>query len=206
MYAADGMFQPFHSWNLQIHVTSNSVSCALSVMFRFPYQCCYRLWHFCEVYGCLFHTKTTTGWCCCNIYKAAKLLVLHWRMVPSEEKMVSVEPGYPDCITGRYICGSELRPVHDPCEPWNISHYLLDMQVWSLLLDGCTSQKVWDAAVSWSDRATDNDNEAQVQQGWCTLQHRFTRVGGNLNCWICRMMARTDRCVTKTDQSSSMLP
>ena len=57
-----------------------------------------------------------------------KLLVLHWHMAPSAVKMVSVEPGYPECITGIYICSSDLWPVHGPCEPCDISHYLLDRQ------------------------------------------------------------------------------
>ena len=41
-------------------------------MSGFPYQFYYCLWHFCEVYGCWFHTKTTSGRCCCNMFNATK--------------------------------------------------------------------------------------------------------------------------------------
>lgn len=151
-------FWQFHSWNLQIHVTSNSLSCDISV----------------KCMGAGSTPKLPETGVAATSSMLQKLLVLHWRMAPSEKKMVSVEPGYPDCITGIYICGSELWPVHGPREPCDISHCLLDRQVWSMLLDGCTSKKVWDAGVSWSDRVTDNDTKAQAQQGWCKLQHRFT--------------------------------
>ena len=152
-------FWQFHSWNFQIHVTSNSLSCDISVKYM----------------GAGSTPKLPAAGVAATCSMLQKLLVLHWCMAPCAVKMVSVEPGYPDCITGIYICGSELWPVHEPCD---ISHYLLDRQVWSMLIDGCTSKNVWDAGFSWSDYVTDSDTEAQAQQGWCKLQHRLTWVDG----------------------------
>lgn len=159
-------FWQFHSWNFQIHAMS------------------------CDIYmkcmGAGSTPKLPVADVAATCSMLQKLLVLHWCMAPSAAKMVSVEPGYPDCITGIYICGSDLWPVHDPCEPCDISHCLPDRQVWSMLLDGCKSKKVWDAGVS------------------CSTDSLGLMV--DLNCWICQMMAGTDSCVRKTGQSPSMLP
>jgi hypothetical protein len=155
---------------------------------------CHVLWHLCEMYGCWFHTKTTSGWCCTGVWL---LVQRRWCLWKQDIRTVSQEYTYVALTCGQFMAHASHAIYPTVCRIGRCEACCLmaahprryEMQVSAGVIMSLTM--ILKPRYSKADVRCSTDSFGLMV---------------DLNWWICQMMAGTDSCVRKTGQSSSMLP
>lgn len=179
----------FHSWNLQIHVTSNSLSCDISLI--------------CMSAGSTPKLPVAGVAATCSLLQ--KLLVLHWCRLLVQRRWCLWNQDI-QTVSQEYIfvalnCGQFTA---------HASHAIYPTICWRGRCETC-------CLMAAHPRRYEMQLSAGVIVSLPILKPRHSKADiscstdslglmVDLNCWICQMTAGTDSCVRNRGQSSSMLP